>query len=231
MEEADHGQERGILVPALLDPVEPPIGFRSIQAADLITWQPERPSTRFEQLVQDINIVLERGPLEPLAAERAAEPKTKIREQLPVPPQPQPKVTLRHLTYALFVVVLVLVSGRIYWKDWKRDKNTSFYTSTEQHSGNGIANIESDTTELPYFMTRLVTENDLKGKSNWELDIMRNEIYARHGRRFSRTDLQNHFDNQKWYVPEFSPDGFPTSLLTELQRKNAVFIRHYQQRP
>ena len=27
-------------------------------------------------------------------------------------------------------------------------------------------------------MIRPVTENDLKGKSKWELDVMRNEIYA-----------------------------------------------------
>jgi hypothetical protein len=34
-EEADEGKKRGILVPCLLDAVESPIGFRSIQAADL----------------------------------------------------------------------------------------------------------------------------------------------------------------------------------------------------
>src|SRR3954449_11186901 len=35
IEEADDGRERGILVPAFLDPVRPPRGFRGIQAADL----------------------------------------------------------------------------------------------------------------------------------------------------------------------------------------------------
>src|SRR5215471_16855523 len=34
-EEADEGLKHGMLVPVLLDSVEPPIGFRSIQAADL----------------------------------------------------------------------------------------------------------------------------------------------------------------------------------------------------
>lgn len=48
IEEADEAQKRGILVPVLLDSVEPPIGFRSIQAADLTTWRPELPSPRFE---------------------------------------------------------------------------------------------------------------------------------------------------------------------------------------
>src|SRR5262245_36399631 len=54
MEEADEGQKRRILVPVLLDAVEPPIGFRSIQAGDLVGWTPGRPSPRFDQLIQDI---------------------------------------------------------------------------------------------------------------------------------------------------------------------------------
>ncbi len=61
MEEADEGKKRGILVPVLLDNVEPPIGFRSIQAADLTNWSPETSSTSFEQLRQDISDVMGAG--------------------------------------------------------------------------------------------------------------------------------------------------------------------------
>jgi hypothetical protein len=35
IEEADEGLKRGILTPVLLDNIEPPLGFRSLQAADL----------------------------------------------------------------------------------------------------------------------------------------------------------------------------------------------------
>ena len=37
-EEADDGRRRGVLVPVLIDKVVPPIGFRSVQAADLADW-------------------------------------------------------------------------------------------------------------------------------------------------------------------------------------------------
>ncbi len=47
-EEADVGRQRGVLVPVLLDAVDVPIGFRSIQAADLTDWTPGRTSPRFE---------------------------------------------------------------------------------------------------------------------------------------------------------------------------------------
>ncbi len=39
-EEADDGKSRGILVPIFLDSVQPPHGFREIQAADLSNWRP-----------------------------------------------------------------------------------------------------------------------------------------------------------------------------------------------
>jgi hypothetical protein len=84
-------------------------------------------------------------------------------------------------------------------------------------------------TAIPFFMTRLVTVRDLHGKSPWELDVMRNEIYARHGRRFQRDDLQRYFDRQPWYQGRHPPDDFPAALLTAIQLKNVQFIQQYQQ--
>ena len=80
----------------------------------------------------------------------------------------------------------------------------------------------------PFFMTKLITEKDIKNKTYYELDIMRNEIYARRGRRFKRIDLQRHFDQQKWYVPQYSPEKFPITLLTSIQHANVEFIAKYQ---
>lgn len=69
IEEANVGKQRNVLVPILLNPVEPPIGFRSIQAADLGDWQPGRPSQSFEQLIQDIRRVLGITPTKPETAQ------------------------------------------------------------------------------------------------------------------------------------------------------------------
>ena len=58
-EEADEAKSRGVLVPILLDPVRPPIGFRSIQAADLSDWTGGGDSPGFAQLLDDIAALLE----------------------------------------------------------------------------------------------------------------------------------------------------------------------------
>lgn len=75
---------------------------------------------------------------------------------------------------------------------------------------------------------RPISKADLQGKILGELDVMRNEIFARHGRRFNRADLQEHFNRQPWYAPQYSPDEFPDSLLTPIERQNVKFILEYQ---
>jgi uncharacterized protein len=82
--------------------------------------------------------------------------------------------------------------------------------------------------DLPFFMSRLVTEQDLEGKSAWELDVMRNEIFARHGRQFVRENLQRYFSAQSWYVPRFTATQFPIFSLSSLQQKNVALILSYQ---
>lgn len=53
-EEAGEARRRDILVPAQLDDVVPPFGFRAIQAADLIGWAGNPQSSGFMQLLRDI---------------------------------------------------------------------------------------------------------------------------------------------------------------------------------
>ncbi|WP_353933138.1 YARHG domain-containing protein [Okeanomitos corallinicola TIOX110] len=77
---------------------------------------------------------------------------------------------------------------------------------------------------------RRVTEADLAGKSGYELDIMRNTIFAVHGRRFNISDLQEYFNQQSWYNPRYSPQAFPINLLSKIEIKNAEFINQYQNR-
>ena len=53
-EEAEEGRARGKLVPVLIEQVLPPLGFRGIQAADLIKWDGEIEAAGFQQLVADL---------------------------------------------------------------------------------------------------------------------------------------------------------------------------------
>ena len=75
---------------------------------------------------------------------------------------------------------------------------------------------------------RLLTAEDLQGLSDWDLTLLRNEIYARHGRHFLEPELQQYFESQSWYQPRHVPGRFPISHLSHIEIRNAVFIRDYQ---
>jgi serine/threonine protein kinase len=92
-------------------------------------------------------------------------------------------------------------------------------------------NIPTSTTPRFTFLSeRPVTEADFKGKSMEELDIMRNEVFARYGRRFRDAEFQAFFDAQPWYKPRYAPEDFPSNILTPIERQNVKEIANFQQR-
>ncbi|WP_414549765.1 protein kinase domain-containing protein [Anabaena sp. CCY 0017] len=86
------------------------------------------------------------------------------------------------------------------------------------------------TNSYLWLSERAVIDADLDDKEGLELDIMRNSIYARHGRRFDTPGLQQYFNNQTWYNPVYSPQAFPFKLLSNLEQRNAEYISKFQDR-
>lgn len=84
---------------------------------------------------------------------------------------------------------------------------------------------------LPYSSNVYVDESDLYGLSEWQVRIARNEIYARHGRRFKDQELQNYFDSCSWYRGTMSPSEFSAkekSILNSCEKKNLITISKYE---
>jgi len=69
--------------------------------------------------------------------------------------------------------------------------------------------------------TKLLTTADLVGLAPDDARRLRNEIYARRGRRFKDPQLQRYFAGFAWYRPTGS---FRESQLTETERRNAELI-------
>jgi TIR domain len=57
-EEADDAKHRGILVPVLIENIQSPIGFRSIQAGNLANWEGSESAEAFEGLITDITALI-----------------------------------------------------------------------------------------------------------------------------------------------------------------------------
>lgn len=72
--------------------------------------------------------------------------------------------------------------------------------------------------------THLYTDSELYAMSPDDLEIARNEIYARYGRGFNSTSLQGYFDSQAWYTRLYSPEEFDAmeSPLNSVEQENVV---------
>ena len=57
-DEAQEGANRHILVPALIDKVSPPYGFRQVQTADLSGWNGESSDEEFQSLVRGVGALI-----------------------------------------------------------------------------------------------------------------------------------------------------------------------------
>ncbi|MGE0490850.1 MAG: YARHG domain-containing protein [Vulcanimicrobiota bacterium] len=88
-------------------------------------------------------------------------------------------------------------------------------------------NLPSKGLLLPKSLVEPLNESDLKGYSAMELTVIRNQVFAVHGRAFQDRELRQHFQQQAWY--QESPTYKETDIST-IQKRNATFVSHYQNR-
>jgi len=81
--------------------------------------------------------------------------------------------------------------------------------------------------DMEFFENRLITEEMLKGLGLYELRLLRNEIYARHGRQFKAEWLSQYFYGQPWYTPD---ENFKDEDLTGSDKQNVETIVAYENR-
>ena len=81
---------------------------------------------------------------------------------------------------------------------------------------------------FPESAERYMSEEELNGLPLQLINYGKNEIYARHGRRFRSQELQAYFDGQSWYSGSISPDEFDENSLNEYERINAHMINDFE---
>ena len=81
---------------------------------------------------------------------------------------------------------------------------------------------------FPDSAQRYMSVEELNGLPLQLINYGKNEIYARHGRRFRSQELQGYFDGQSWYSGNISPDDFDENSLNEYERINAHMINDFE---
>lgn len=104
-DEAHEGGQREILIPVLIEPVRPPLGFRQIQAAHLQDWNGDTGAPAFQKLLQDIGGIMGDGQA---AAPKPPSPASPVSMPTPPPVAKKPGGNLRPFMVRLGVIVFAL---------------------------------------------------------------------------------------------------------------------------
>lgn len=110
------------------------------------------------------------------------------------------------------------------WRDWYKplkDQTKVKLNKTEEQNVKLLEEMEAEWRE--FLTTKEIKEEMLYGLFVEDLRVLRNEIYARHGRIFKDAELQKYFAAQSWYKP--NPE-FKDEMLSELEFKNLSLIKN-----
>lgn len=106
-------------------------------------------------------------------------------------------------------------------------QSSTVQSSTEPSSS--VAPAERDYI-IPDSSTRIISESEISNLTKEELRLARNEIYARHGRKFQDEELQKYFDSKSWYRGTIEPKDFTDNMLSDIEKNNKDLIVKMEQR-
>lgn len=113
------------------------------------------------------------------------------------------------------------------WRDWYqplKDQSKVKLNPTEEQN---VKLLEREEAKLRDKITNEpITNNMVEGLFVEDLRVLRNEIYARHGRIFKDPNLQKYFAAQSWYQP--NPE-FKDDMLSEVESKNLAVIKEVEE--
>lgn len=138
--------------------------------------------------------------------------------------------------------VLTFKGRDIEWKSVINKEEPNYYTvskvknSVDEETTESKAESAEETSEsktdgdyvLPDSSTKYLSEKDLEGLTPEELRIARNEIMARHGRKFDDPALAAYFESKDWYNGTIDPETFDSQTVSELNEyeiKNIALIQ------
>ncbi len=137
--------------------------------------------------------------------------------------------------------------GKRYEGEWANDRRegigTMYYTDGTSQTGlwendemvEVIESTEETQSQSQYIFpdsdSRYMRESELTGLSAETLRLGRNEIYARHGRKFTDEALQKYFDSQPWYRGTIEPSQFnDDTYLNSYEKANRDLISKYEEK-
>ncbi len=91
----------------------------------------------------------------------------------------------------------------------------------------GVAAEARNPLEDPTVLAQQLTLAQIDEMSRRDLRLLRNTIYARHGRPFKSEILQMYFTDKAWYLPD---PGYSDKALTAVDQRNITLVQSVEDR-
>lgn len=121
-----------------------------------------------------------------------------------------------------------------YWEDESiREEYVRLQNQIEEiiktfHINSKTASYDGGEYIFPNSHQVYLKESELLNLSDDALRLAKNEIYARHGRRFQDQDLQIYFEGKSWYHGTVEASAFDESVFNQYEKANVVLIQKEQ---
>ncbi len=81
-------------------------------------------------------------------------------------------------------------------------------------------------TQYDWLSTRYASYSDIQYMDRGQIRVLKNSIYARHGRRFQDSQLRSYFNSQSWYRP--TRNEIPAREFNKYENYNITFLHKYE---
>jgi len=115
-----------------------------------------------------------------------------------------------------------------YNEDYYDDDDEDYYDE-DYDDDDGEDDSELDYEYIfPNSDSERLTEEMVSSLSKSDIRLAINEIYARHGRKFSDKSLQEYFDKKGWYSGTVDAKNFDEGVFNKIKKYNIQFLSKYR---
>jgi hypothetical protein len=116
---------------------------------------------------------------------------------------------------------LIYMKGdKLYWNDKTSEEADIIVFERSESDESSEQSFPDADYILPNSDSVQLTESDIADLSLQEINYAKNEIYARHGRKFNSQELQNYFNSKSWYSGVIDGSDFDNSVLSKTELAN-----------
>lgn len=126
----------------------------------------------------------------------------------------------------IYAVAIIIVLGLLVIDSLTKRSYTKNYVSKVLVEDDNEEEQECDPDLEDIISTYRIDDCDVDYMSKEELRIIRNAIFAHHGKIFKSQDLTDHFSKYEWYNP--SVENVSMEELNEIEKANLRLIQSYE---